>query len=98
MGCYWRTRLNGATCYERMKILEVEKHAQLHHLQAVAGYLCSLAPLGLADCSNLTATCRVSRWCRSKRSILLICQCTSRHPATKQTYKWRCNNLRPQRS
>lgn len=97
MGCYWHTRLDKASGYERMKILEVEKHAHQHHLQKVAGYLCSLAPLGLAECRSLTATCRIRRWCRSKGTLLVICQCKSRNPATSQTYKWRVGKLRSKR-
>lgn len=90
----WRRGLREATCYERMKILEVESYTRRLHLQALAGDRCARSDIGIADCTNLDATVSISRWCRLRGSVWVECSAKPGLSGPSQLYRWRFHNLR----
>jgi hypothetical protein len=98
MGPVWHTRLNKATCYERMKILEAQSYTQRLHLEEAVRALCDASPLGIADCANLSCTVRLRRWSRIRGWVCAEFSVSLSSSGTKQLRRWRFRNVRTSRN
>lgn len=93
----WRQGAQQARGYERMKICEAERYTTGVHVQTVVRRLCSSSPLGLCDCSDLKAACRLRRWARVGGTVYVEFKCSSSAEPGSRTYKWCLGDLRPGR-
>lgn len=89
----WRQGLREATGYEREKLLRIEKYCAGVHLQEVVGALCDASPIGIIDCSDVSASASISRWGRYRGKVYAEFRASSSVPGGAATYRFCFNNL-----
>lgn len=74
---------------ERHAILEAERKAERVFVEEIVSVLCALSDSGLADCSDLKASCSVRGWGRTERFICFTIKCSANRPGACRTFNWR---------
>ena len=85
----WRTVLGRTDSWERGFLLDSESYAERKVLEAEVSRRCWASHIGLADCRDVRARCRLRRWARHGRRIYVEHSCLLQPTGERTTVRLR---------